>query len=580
MFPRISRIKSGDKTYEYLRIVESFRDSKGGMRQKVVANLGRLDELGNKLDSLVDKLRRFCKEDFVLPKEIVSREAVTWGQVLVVRHLWDDLGLGLILKRLCHGTHDFDVAEQTFVLVANRLSEPTSEHGLARWLEHSYVCDRNGKRFVPKWLPPEQVTKDQRVKVQWDWLDTWYRTLDAVYGQKKQIEQELYLRLRDLFSLKVDMVFYDITSFYFERREPIGKLRRHGYSRDGKSRDVQVLLGAVMVAGFPLTAQVFEGNRADKKTVNEVVEDIQKRFGLQNVILVADKGMTSPANVEFLKSLKEFHYLFGHAGRRDNEAQTWLKSLKEDRWLDCGKGTRVQEVSSGQPSVRVFVAESDERKAYEQRLRERSMTRAETHLKKVANAVAKGRLKKSDKIGARAARALERDKGYRYFSYRVPGDGQFEYSIDKQKLDAEILHEGRYLLTTDQTDIDPREAVKRYKELSDVEDGFRSLKDLIRGRPIYHRRDERILAHLFIAQLAFLLLRHLRQRLEQANLILSPREAIAALKSLGVSILEINGKIQLLTSGAKRDARRVLNALGIQAISPPNPPTDSSMQKK
>jgi len=580
LFPRISRVKVGEKCYEYLRVVESFRDEKGRMRQRNVANLGRLEDLaGGKLDALVEKLRRFCQKDFVLPQEIASKESVSWGQVLVARHLWDELGLGGIVKRRCQGDQAFDVAEQAFVLVANRLSEPSSEHGLARWLEHTYVCDRKGERFVPRWLPPEEVTKEQRVKVHWDWLEPWYKTLDAVYEQKKEIEKDIYLRLRDLFSLKVDFVFYDITSFYLERREPVGKLRRHGYSRDGKPRDVQVLLGTVMVAGLPLAAQVFEGNRADRKTVREVVEDIRDRFGLKNVVFVADKGMTSPANVELLQSLQEFHYLLGHPGRRDQDAQTWLKSLQEERWLEGARGTRVQEVPSGQPGVRVFIAESEVRKAYEVQLRARSMARAEAHLKKVATAVAKGRLKRVDKIGARAARALQRDKGHRYFSYRVPAEGQFEYAIDNDKLQAETLHEGRYILTTDQPDLDPREALKRYKELSDVEDGFRSLKDLIRARPIYHRRDERICAHLFIAQLAFLLLRQLRHRLEQANLPLSPRDALAAAKSLGVSILEVNGKTQVLPSSAKRDARRVFTALGVQTLTPPLPTSYSLPQK-
>lgn len=580
MFPRISRIKVGEKSYEYLRIVESFRDDKGRMRQRNVANLGRLEDLRNgKLDGLVEKLRRFCQKDFVLPQEMASRESVSWGAILVARHLWDELGLGSILRRRCQGSHEFDVAEHAFVLVANRLSDPTSEHGLARWLDHTYVCNASGERFLPRWLPPEEVTKEQRVKVHWEWLEPWYQTLDTVYGQKKEIEKDIYLRLRDLFSLKVDLVFYDITSFYFERREPVGKLRRHGYSRDGKPRDVQVLLGTVIVAGFPLAAQVFEGNRADKKTVQEVVEDIRDRFGLKNVMFVADKGMVSPANMELLQSVQEFHYLLGHAGRRDQEAQTWFKSLQEDCWVEGDHCTRVQEVPSGQPGIRVFIADSDQRKAYEARLRERSMTRAEAHLKKVATAVAKGRLKRVDKIGARAARALQRDKAHRYFSYRVPAEGQFEYAIDKDKLQAETLHEGRYILTTDQPDLDPREALKRYKELSDVEDGFRSLKDLIRARPIYHRRDERICAHLFIAQLAFLLVRQLRHRLDQANLPLSPRDALAAVKSLGVSVLEVNGKTQVLASAAKRDARRVFNALGIQSLTPPLPLTNSSAHK-
>ena len=142
MFPRVSPVKVGDKTYEYLRLVESYRDDNGRSKQRVVSNLGRVDQLGDTVDRLVDKLRRFCKGKFVLPAEITNNDSVSWGQILVARKLLDDIGLGQILEDLCQGQHELNVAERAFVLVANRLSEPTSEHGMARWLEDTYVCDR------------------------------------------------------------------------------------------------------------------------------------------------------------------------------------------------------------------------------------------------------------------------------------------------------------------------------------------------------------------------------------------------------------------------------------------------------
>ncbi|MBI4602223.1 MAG: IS1634 family transposase [Planctomycetes bacterium] len=570
----------GGKTYEYLRIVENYRDRDGRMKQRVVGNLGRLDELAkdNRLDSLVEKLRRFCTEDFILPREIATKEAVSWGQVLVARRLWEHSELDRIVKEHCQGKHGFEVAERAFVLVANRLSDPKSEHGLARWLDSTYVCDSKGKRFLPDWLPEELVSKEQRVKVSWNWLNRWYRTLDAVYEKKDEIEKELFLRLRDLLNLKVDLVFYDITSVYFERREPVGKLRKHGKSRDGKPREVQVLVGFVMVAGFPIASHIFAGNESEKKTVAGVVKDVDQRFGLRDIIFVADTGMVSPANRELFESLETYHYLLGHPGRRNEDARQWLGEIVEGRWRDCGRGTRVQEVKSGREGVRVFIADSEERKRYETRMRERSMARAEEHLKKVQKAVAAGRLKKPDKIGAHAARALQRDKGYRYFSYRVPGEGQFEYFRDEEKLQAETLHEGRYILTTDHVTLDAQEAVSHYKQLSDLEDSIRAFKDLIEGRPVWHKKDERICAHLFIAQLALFLLRVLRELLDRASLPFSPKEALEAVKSLGIAILDLNGNQHVMAAGPKRDARRVFAALGIENLEPPgsmrNPPLE------
>jgi transposase len=439
---------------------------------------------------------------------------------------------------------------------------------MARWLEDTYVCDREGKRYLPEWLPEEAVTKEQRVKVTWNWLQNWYRTLDAVYAKKKEIEKRIYLRIMDLAQAKVDVVFYDITTIYFERRSPVGQLRRHGMSKDGKPRNVQVLLGTVMLHGLPIATHAFEGNRSEKKTVTEVVRDIRNRFGIRNIIFVADAGMRSPENVELFQELDGYSYILGHPGRRDEDAARWFKNVAE-KWEDCGRGTRVQEVESGKAGIRVFVAESDERREYEEALRKKSMARAEKHLEKVADAVRNGRLKDPAKIGARAARALSRDKGYRYFTYEVPGEGEFRYFLDQKKLSAEMLHEGRYLITTDHPYIPASDALRNYKDLCDVEDGYRHLKDVIEGRPVHHKTDDRVAAHLFIASLALLAMRYLRKRLEEAGLPFSPHDALKAAKSLGVATLDLNGAQKVLAAGAKRDANRVFHALNIKDLQPP-----------
>jgi hypothetical protein len=128
------------------------------------------------------------------------------------------------------------------------------------------VCDRQGRRFVPQWR------QRGRVQVHHQQLECWYRTLDRLVRAKSKIEVQLYYRLRDLFSFQPDLVFYDITSTYFEGAGPEG-LPKHGYSRDGKSKNVQIIVGLVMVAGWPIAHHVWEGNRIDSTTVQEVVQE-------------------------------------------------------------------------------------------------------------------------------------------------------------------------------------------------------------------------------------------------------------------------------------------------------------------
>src|SRR5262249_44961979 len=195
------------------------------------------------------------------------------------------------------------LSDRALALVANRLMAPGSEHAMARWLESDFVCDRMGRRFVPAWRKDDvrRVSSTPRVRVEMHELKQWYRTLDELLAHKNTIEQALFLLLRDLFSLQVDVVFYDLTSTYFEGKGP-PDLAANGHSRDGKPRNVQVLVGMVMVDGWPIAHHVFQGNWRDAKTVPDVVSDLEKRFGLKRIILVGDRGMATSQNIDQLKS--------------------------------------------------------------------------------------------------------------------------------------------------------------------------------------------------------------------------------------------------------------------------------------
>jgi len=570
MFPRVATVKRGSKTYKYLQIVEAYR-ANGRTTQRVVANLGRLDQLDGKLDDLLVALSKYAKQQFVRDDQIGCRQALPWGAVLLTRHLWDQMQLGEIVGRLSQSRRQqFDVAETAFVLLANRLCEPCSEHGLARWLEHTFVCDTHGRRWEPDWLPAEQITKEHRVKVKHRQLNRWYRTLDSLLSAKDKIEEALYERVRDLFSVKVNLVFYDLTTTYFSGKSPQGELRRHGHSKEGRSRQVQVVVGVVMANGFPIAHHVFAGNQSEKTTLQDVLTDVDRRFGLGRVIVVADRGLVSAKNLDYL-SKSTFRYLLGIPGRRSQEAVGVFDALDDTKWQRVDKENSVQEVHLSDRSQRYFVIDSAQRKAYEESQRKRSMERAREALEKVADAVKAERLKDPAKIGARAARATAKHCSHRYYTYEVPGRGQFRFYEDPEKMRAEMLHEGKYILKTDDPALGPVEAVGAYKELDTVESGFRDLKDVIEMRPVYHQTDDRIKAHIFVAALALFLKRGLEHQLASPLPEVSGSEAIAAMRSIGLAELSLNGQTTRLVSGGSRDARRVARALGITNLNPPVP---------
>ena len=440
MYPRTVKVRSSSGTVnEYVRVVEAYREG-GKVKQRVVADLGRKDLLVE----ILSKLKRLLGGDVGVGDAALADpqvvDASTWGPVLVVRALFDQLGLWAILDQNLRRAKGVPFADRAFVLVANRLIAPASEHGLAGWLETDFVCDRKGRRFIPCWH------QRRRVRVHPRQLDAWYRTLDQLHAAQDRIEVALYHRLRDLFSLKPDLVLYDITSTYFEGTGPVD-FAKHGYSRDGKPQNVQVIVGVVMVAGGPIAHHVWAGNRIDHSTVQEVISDLRKRFEFSRLVFVGDRGMVTDENIESIT--KDQHgFLVGITRRRNAKLDVWLDAVDDTKWIDCPGGintrerktdpprTRVQEVPSGNPDLRVIVIDSDERRGYEQAKREQAMERARQKLEKLKERVASGDLKRPEKIGAAVAWILQKYHGYRYFDWKLR-DGALEFSESETHLGRE-----------------------------------------------------------------------------------------------------------------------------------------------
>ena len=588
MFIRSIQVRSSAGiVHEYVRVVTSVREN-GRVKQKVIANLGRRDTL----EAILPLLERFLRGDDQqeqLAKQLAEEgpievlDASNWGPMLVVRHFFAELGLWQILdsgrrwpRLLPDEDPDDDWPSRVLAMIANRLTRPGSEHALGAWLESDYVCDRRGSRYVPCWK------RQGRVEIDLTQLQRWYRTLDHLLLNKDNIEVALYHRLRDLFDFQPDLVFYDLTSSYFAGHGP-ATLAKHGYSRDGKPRNVQIVVGVVMVAGWPIAHHVWAGNTRDSKTVPEVVADLSKRFAFRQVVFVGDRGMVTEKNLQILQKAEgEWGFLVGMTRRQNPEAETLIDRVDEKKWIDCKAGitaqekkepprTRVQEVSSDGTGGRVFVVDSDERRAYEQRMREKVMERARVGLQKVQARVEKGQLKKAEKIGAAVERVMQRHHGHRYYDWALE-DGRLRYFEHPVNLPREKKYEGKYLVQTDQPDMTPEEAVAQYKELNEVERGFHALKDPIGMRPIWHHVERRVRAHIFVAALAFLIDRMLERTLKDAGVALSAEAAWSALQTVRQVSFRVQGQLRSgVTPGSSR-ARQVLKALKLSETRAPTPP--------
>jgi transposase len=579
MYFRTTRVKRPDgHVDEYIRLVESFWND-GSPRHRIICNLGRKDILAPHAGALMRILKG--EKASAAGQDADAIGAWDWGPMLVGRHFWQELGLQRIIDSCARPAEDRgEVTDRALALVVNRLCEPTSEHGIARWLETDYVCNRKGERWLPEWRDDAErlASKRPRVRVKDRQLRQWYGTLDRLVRSKDQIEKELFLSLRNLFSLKVDMVFYDLTSTYFEGHGPVG-LAYHGHSRDDKPRNRQVLVGQVMIDGWPIVHHVFEGNKRDSTTVAGVLKDIEERFGLRRVVFVGDRGMVTSDNIDLLRA-KQHGYLVGLSRRRRPEVIAYIHAA-QGPWIESPMGitacektnppkTLVQEVSSGKPGVRVFVVHSDERLEYERGEREKAMLKVRDALEALKTRVAQGRLKAPEKIGAAAARVLARNHGTRYYDWRLQ-DGKFEHFEHPVNLAQEKALEGKYLIQTEEPNFSALDAVAIYKELSEVERAFRGLKDVIDMRPIYHQKPNRVKAHIFVASLAFLLDRALEKKLKSARIDISSEEAWQLLKTVRVVEIDLgNGEQKRSVTHGSARAARILRAVGVKNLDPDN----------
>ena len=565
-------VKAANGRHEYLRLVENFRQGEK-TRQRVVLHIGRKDLLAPHLDALVRLLQADQSDPAWISREQISApQSWTWGPLLVARHLFDSLSLSVLLDETAkHPRHRQPLSERVFPLVANRLTRPGSEHALAGWLEDFYVVTAQGQRWVPEWK------QSRRVKVSFEQLRLWYETLDELLAEKQRLEVAVWQQLRDLFSVEPELVFYDITSTYFEGQGP-AELGRFGYSRDGKPRHRQIVVGVVMMEGWPIAHHVFAGNRLDQTTVAEVVQDLRQRFGLGRVVFVGDRGMVTLKNVEHLREEGQ-GYLVGLQRRNRKDVPDYIEQAAAlDAWQECPAGisaseqvppprTRVCEVPGKQPGVRVFVVHSEEREQYERGMRELSMERVRKDLEALRLRVEKGELKEAEKIGAAAAKALVRNHGHRYFGGELRRNRfhSFEHPVNFPR---ERACEGKYVIQTEEQNLSPVEAVASYKQLNEVERGFAHLKGLMEVRPVYHHKDDRVRAHVFVAALALLLDRALEKTLRAAGSTLSSPAAWQALETVRCVEMQIGDRTKLCVTRGSRQAAEVLKILRLPTLDP------------
>ena len=541
--------RSGD--HVYLQIVEN-RWEKGRSRQRVIATVGRLDELrqSGQLDGLLQSGGKFAEAVMVLAAHRQGKAPAihtrSIGPALVFGRLWEELHIPQVIERLLAGRH-FSLAMERilFLTVLHRLFHSGSDRScVLNWKEDYAVpgieaVDLHHVYRAMAWLG-ERLPEDQQAGA----------TPFAARCTKDAFEEALFDRRRDLFS-HLDLVFFDTTSIYFEGEGGV-ELGQYGHSKDHRPDRKQMVVGVILDGeGRPLCCELWPGNVTDVKTLIPIVDRLQQRFRIRSICIVADRGMISQETIAALQAEKrQVHFLLGAR----------LRNVKEIYEHVLSRGGRYREVhgpreKNTDPSpLKVKEVRVGERR-YVVCLNEEQARKDRADRQAIVEAL-REQLKHGDK-------SLVGNKGYRKYLH---GEGP-KFTIDEEKVKWEERFDGKWVLQTDLEKMTAEEAALAYKQLWMVEEMFRTVKTLLETRPIFHKCDETIRGHVFCSYLALLLRKELQDRLETQGDKFEWAELLRDLEALRSTEVENQGKRFLLRSDLPTTTAAVFRAASV-AIPP------------
>ena len=533
MYLRHSTIRKDGKTHRYWRLVRSVR-REGKVVQETVAQLGELDAEGRLRAKALARRITGLPEQYDLfearpgpERTIAVRLDQVWlertrrfGDVWLSWTLWRALGLDRLCADLMpEGRADVPWPTVAAVLVMSRLCEPSSELHIAEDFYRTTALEDMLD------LPSEQVNDDRL-----------YRALDRLLPHKRAIEEHLQKRLGELFDLEYDLLLYDVTSTFFEGLAERNPQAKRGHSRDHRPDCKQVCIAMVVTRdGVPLSYEVFDGNRVDVTTVEEIVGVMEARFGLADRVWVMDRGMMSRKNIAWLQKTGRKYVL----GASRQEVKRWRPQIvDESGWQTVRDGVEAKLARDGAETF--VLCRSAERRQKEKAMHERFALRIEEGLGRLGRRIHKAR-RKLDRgpLERQIGRLLERNSraAGRYLALLVedqnlPAGLRLDWSIRPEWEDLSRLTEGCYVLRTNVNDWSAETLWQTYIQLTQAESAFRIQKTELSIRPVWHQRKERVQAHIFVCFLAYVLWKTLEQWQTRAGLGNSPRTILDELARL------------------------------------------------
>jgi len=539
MYLRKCRHRLRGETREYWQLVESYRTERGP-RQRVVAYLGAITEaervgVAESAAGHAGQPRLFAEEQpqwvEIDPRRVRVEHPRRFGGPWLAQHLWQLLQFPeTVASLLPPGREDIPWAAMVALLVWARLCHPSSELSLA---EHAFAHTAFGELLG---IPASKINDDRL-----------YRALDQLLPHKETLEKHLKARAGELFDLSYDLLLYDVTSTYFEGLCAKNDQAKRGYSRDNRPDCLQVCIALVVSReGMPLGYQVFDGNRNDVTTVEDIVQLMEKRYGKADRIWVMDRGMASEDNLAFLQQ-EGRRYIIG-APR--SQLKQFEAELRADDWEQIREGLEVKRVAAPEGDETFILCRSTQRQAKEQAMHERCITKIEERLRKIEADCARKKQTVSA-VERRIGRLLQQYSHaaalFKITTYRDDGRVGLLWEKDTRWQEWAALSEGCYLLRSNIPDWSAEDLWKAYIQLTQAEAAFCIHKSDLELRPIWHQKTERVQAHILVCFLAYVLWKTLGLLCRQAGLGDEPRKVFDELAEIQVVdvILPTRGGIEL-----------------------------------
>lgn len=520
MFIKRTRGGSKNKPIYYLQIVESYRD-KDKTRHRVLCTMGREEELLAKgsIENLVEKFAALSKQYLLLSKsEECIKDALIYGPMLVINYLWKQLQMQPLLEGIQHQYKiEFSLEQAVKLMISNRLIDPLSKLAIEKWKEKIY-----GENFY-------QVE-----------LQHLYRSLDILADHKDMVEKSFFEKTRNLFKSPVSIVFYDLTTIYFESQQA-DALRKYGYSKDNKTDCVQVVIGLVINQdGLPISYHLFPGNTYEGKTVVPVLNRLKKDFLLEKIIFVGDKGIVGSEVMQYVSSAGYEYIIAAKISKVSAECHQEILNLE--------KYTRIDEIISAHQIIvegqRLVLGFSKKRAERDKKQRELLLERLQK------------RLDKSSKPKSVTKSA--------YNSY-LTMEGESRMVIDPQKVEENAKWDGFFGFYTNNQSMSNKDIVLTYQMLWQIENSFRVLKSTLDIRPVYHWTEKRIQGHIMICFLSLYMLRAIEYKINRhENLNISTDEIFDHLDKIKAVIINAFKKLVAMRTEIMDENNLILRTLGIK----------------